>query len=52
MAAGNVDTAGQHLEEVSQRYREQHPEVSTSIEGLQEILANVHTFIERLEDSI
>ena len=52
MASGNVDQAGMHLEEVSQRYSEAHPEISESIKGLQEILANTIEFINRLEDSL
>jgi len=52
MASANLDTAGMHLEEVSQRYVEAHPEIANSITGIQEIIANTIKFIERLEDEI
>ena len=52
MASGNLDIAGQHLEEVRLVYEKQHPEISVSITRLQEIIANTIVFIERLEDKI
>lgn len=52
MSAGNLDTAGMHLEEVSRVYKEQHPEISRTISKLQEMIALGIVFIERLENEI
>ncbi len=52
MTAGNLDTAGLHLEEVRQKYQEHHPEISRTISSLQEMLALAILFTERLENEL
>lgn len=52
MVNGNLDTAGEHLQEVKEKYDEHHPEISGMCEQLQLILAQNIVFIDRLKEGM
>lgn len=50
-ASNNIDWAGKHLNEVSETYKNEHPEISDNINAVLEFLAMTLDTIQQLKRS-
>jgi hypothetical protein len=48
-AAGNLDNAGSHLQEVIETYQEFHPEISNPLTTIQEIILEIINQLEAIK---